>query len=322
MNELAVNDKIKLVVDDENKLLLRGDKNSSTTCVAIEAFFKYDNQIYKKYIPFYFGSYYQNMECWIEIEEEIVLKFEDLNYAEDIRKNIIDFYNISDPIIVKKWINKQKSKLRGKNDKTSKFLRKLLNNPDKGVTYKNSYQSQGLVRSLRQKGYCILTYLENGTTYNMLIPGFMMEGKESETISPEARKRILKYYNYTDALSGNKYQKYDLIVEHKFPEVRWGNKKAENNDNLTDEQIKEKFQVFTKQNNLIKESACKKCRKYRIRQYPLNINFFYEGTEEWELEIEDGIEAELGCEGCGWYDTIKWKNALQKILEKGVENNE
>ena len=45
----------------------------------------------------------------------------------------------------------------------------------------------------------------------------------------------------------------------------------------------------------------------------MGINFFYKGTEDWPEGVpRKGIEAEKGCEGCGWYDTAKWREELNK----------
>ena len=47
----------------------------------------------------------------------------------------------------------------------------------------------------------------------------------------------------------------------------------------------------------------------------MGINFFYKGTEDWPEGVpRKGIEAEKGCEGCGWYDTAKWREELNKKL--------
>ena len=48
----------------------------------------------------------------------------------------------------------------------------------------------------------------------------------------------------------------------------------------------------------------------------MGINFFYNGgTEDWPKEVpRKGIEAEKGCEGCGWYDIAKWREELNKKL--------
>ena len=43
------------------------------------------------------------------------------------------------------------------------------------------------------------------------------------------------------------------------------------------------------------------------------IKFWYKGTEDWPAGVpRKGIEAEKGCEGCGWYDVEKWRDALNK----------
>ena len=49
----------------------------------------------------------------------------------------------------------------------------------------------------------------------------------------------------------------------------------------------------------------------------MGINFFYKGDENWPKGVpRRGIEAEKGCVGCGWYDVAKWKEELNKELQK------
>ena len=49
----------------------------------------------------------------------------------------------------------------------------------------------------------------------------------------------------------------------------------------------------------------------------MGINFFYEGDENWPEDVpEEGEAAEEGCVGCGWYDVAKWKEELNKKLQK------
>ena len=46
----------------------------------------------------------------------------------------------------------------------------------------------------------------------------------------------------------------------------------------------------------------------------MGINFFYKGDENWPKGVpRKGIEAEKGCEGCGWYDVAEWKKALNRL---------
>jgi hypothetical protein len=49
---------------------------------------------------------------------------------------------------------------------------------------------------------------------------------------------------------------------------------------------------------------CGKCKKESIRPPFFGINFWYAGDGNY-----------VGtCEGCGWYDGVKWKEELNKKL--------
>ena len=169
---------------------------------------------------------------------------------------------------------------------------------------------QKQVQALRDKGLCIMTESENGKTYLRLVEGIETYGFESEKIPKEIRDRALKLYGNIDALSGKKLPDSRLIIEHRFPEERWKDRPAEDNINMSDEDIKKKFQLLTAQYNLVKREACKKCARYGKRQSPFGITYFYEGDEEWSCDTEFGQDAEDGCIGCGWYDVATWKKCL------------
>lgn len=76
-------------------------------------------------------------------------------------------------------------------------------------------------------------------------------------------KRIMAYYNYTDAIEQRKRLPHELIVDHRFPMERYGELEDENPDDMTNEQIQKKFQLLKKDDsgnhNLLKSRACEKC---------------------------------------------------------------
>mgnify|MGYP002638002316 FL=1 len=102
------------------------------------------------------------------------------------------------------------------------------------------------------------------------------------------------------------------MPDHKFPEIRWDKSTKEDNLNLTDEEIKNKFQLLTNQRNLQKREVCRKCFQSNLRGKIFGINFFYKGNEKWEFKEKVSKSAEKGCEGCGWYDISEWRNSLNK----------
>jgi hypothetical protein len=84
---------------------------------------------------------------------------------------------------------------------------------------------------------------------------------------------------------------------------------------MTDEAIKEKFQLLTNQHNEEKREACRKCRLKGKRPYPFGVKYYYHGSENWEGE-QQGKAAEEGCKGCCWYDFAEWRKQVNKALEE------
>lgn len=110
----------------------------------------------------------------------------------------------------------------------------------------------------------------------------------------------------------------NLLPDHKFSEIRWDkDTKDVNADDMTDEEIKAKFQLLSNQRNEQKREACRRCVLSGKRQCPFGIKYFYKGDEDWDPNIpQKGKEAEAGCVGCGWYDIEKWRQELNKQLEE------
>lgn len=181
------------------------------------------------------------------------------------------------------------------------------------------------IQDLKEMGYTIATntnmYCPNckkKTTHLLLIPlDRNAEGNGYETWSPKLRKRIIKVLKSYDAYAAQ-YRGNGLLPDHKFSEVRWDkNTKTINPDDMTDEQIKDKFQLLTNQINQKKREACRTCLLTKERQCPFGINYFYEGNRHWDSSIpERGKGAERGCIGCGWYDIEKWRQELNNQLRK------
>lgn len=136
-------------------------------------------------------------------------------------------------------------------------------------------------------------------------------------IPPKLIKRVLEAYDYTDAMEERKRQKHKLVVDHRVPMERWASPEGQNNSDMSEEEIYQKFQLLKKDeggnHNLLKSRSCERCIKTGMRGYPFGIKYWYEGNEEWDKTIspKDG----KGCIGCGWYDIQEWRNSLNKLLE-------
>lgn len=181
------------------------------------------------------------------------------------------------------------------------------------------------VQDLKEFGYTIATDTKRicprcrkKTTHLILIPlPRNAQGNGYETWSPKLRQRILKALKHYDAYEG-KTGSGSLLPDHKFSEIRWDkDTKDVNADDMTDEEIKAKFQLLSNQRNEQKREACRRCFLSGKRQCPFGIKYFYKGDEDWDPNIpQKGKEAEAGCVGCGWYDIEKWRQELNKQLKE------
>lgn len=135
-----------------------------------------------------------------------------------------------------------------------------------------------------------------------------------EKFSRKLRKRILETLDYYDVYE----ERYNdnVLPDHKFSEIRWDENTAEENpEDMSEDEIKSKFQLMTNQRNEQKREACRKCFQTDKRGYPYGIPFYYKGDENWDDTIpKTGKGAEKGCDGCGWYDLAKWKEELIKKI--------
>ena len=94
-------------------------------------------------------------------------------------------------------------------------------------------------------------------------------------------------------------------IDHKTPWTRLGGQDIDARK-MSDAQIKNHFQLLTREHNLLKDRACDSCKKTNLRPPFLGIPFWYEGNSSY-----NGT-----CEGCGWYDGAKWREEISKKIKK------
>ena len=186
------------------------------------------------------------------------------------------------------------------------------------------------IQGLKEAGYTISTntnmyckHCKKNTTHLMLlhIPRVELAGNGYETWSAGLRKRIINVLGGVDAYENVAYR--NVLPDHKFSEIRWDDDtKAENPDNMTDEEIKSKFQLLTNQRNQQKREVCRKCYQTGERGTIFGIDYFYKGTDKWDDSIpRKGKKAEEGCIGCPWYDIQTWRTELNKKINNDEGNN-
>ncbi len=157
------------------------------------------------------------------------------------------------------------------------------------------------------KTHLILLPIERGST----------DGNGYESWSPALRKRIIRVLGGIDVYEGT--VSAHVLPDHKFSEIRWDeNTKAENPEDMTDDEIRAKFQLLTNQRNQQKREVCRTCFQTGKRGIIYGIPYFYQGDENWDAAIpKKGKDAEKGCVGCPWYDIQAWKDHL---VNKRYEN--
>jgi hypothetical protein len=178
------------------------------------------------------------------------------------------------------------------------------------------------IQDLKEFGYTLSTNIKhycptcnkNNTHYLLLpIERCGNSGNGYETWSPALRKRIIKLLGSIDVFEN--VVSPHCLPDHKFSEIRWDDDtKGVNSDNMTDDEIRQKFQLLTNQRNQQKREVCRTCFQTGKRGTIFGIPYFYEGTEDWDSTIPPkGKEAERGCIGCAWYDIAKWRQSLKKL---------
>ena len=189
---------------------------------------------------------------------------------------------------------------------------------------------QGLQRGTKSRpGLVIETSIEKCSDCNRTIScdrwtGEYKVSNPASGLSSALQDRIFTYYDYIDSIEQRKRPAHELIIDHRFPMERWGGAEEHNSISMTDDEIRDKFQLLKKDSsgnhNLLKSRACERCITTGKRGYPMGIKFYYEGNENWNNEYPiSGPDAEKGCVGCGWYDIGMWRKALNEyILNKEI----
>ncbi len=127
-------------------------------------------------------------------------------------------------------------------------------------------------------------------------------------IPTQVAKRAKILYGCVDEYTLRVEPANQLEIDHRIPQIRWSTNE-DDNTNLNDAQIKEKFMLLTRENNLLKSRFCEDCTKTgkRAKGYK-SIEFWYKGNEDYNDTI--------GCEGCFWHNPAKWREELNKKIKK------
>lgn len=182
-------------------------------------------------------------------------------------------------------------------------------------------QAAARIKNLKERGYFIATKkimcpnCGSSQFHDILIRlnRHSANINNRNTISVSLRKRIKEVLPLKDACFDTPQKKSELVIDHKFPSTRWINGETQNNNEMTDDEIRNKFQLLTNQTNLQKERYCKRCMSEGIRGDFFGIKWYSEGDETWQ-----GVNNadENGCKGCPWYDLNDWKEKFNEKLRE------
>ncbi len=181
--------------------------------------------------------------------------------------------------------------------------------------YSNSSQPAATFRELKKLGYRFEELSPNRwgkylycprchagrTHYKLLSPEPEFSVRSRYVIPPQTRKRIVELFDNRDAITGATITSV-AEIDHKTPWTRL--EKDFDTSTLSDDGIREHFQLLTREHNLLKDRMCAKCKETNCRPPFLEIAYWYAGDEHY-----------LGtCEGCGWYDSKRWREAVKEML--------
>jgi hypothetical protein len=178
---------------------------------------------------------------------------------------------------------------------------------------------QRRIQDIKEKGYTIASKRNGRKAERLLLP--IPRGAETgyEVFSSTFRNRAIKVLNSINIYELSSANKHGLLPDHKFPEIRWDKEtREENPDDMSEDEIRQKFQLLDNQRNQQKREVCRKCFQTGERGKLFGLDYFYEGTTKWDESIPKiGKDAEKGCVGCGWYDIEKWRNSLNELIKDG-----
>ena len=139
----------------------------------------------------------------------------------------------------------------------------------------------------------------------------LVETKARSGLPNNIAKRVKALYHNEEAVFLRELNDRELEVDHKFPQIR-RNKNEENNLNLSDQQLKDKFILLSRSNNLLKSRQCEKCFQTWKRGSCLWVKFRYKGKEQRDININK--HDERWCEWCFRYDPYEWRKKLNEKL--------
>ena len=253
---------------------------------------------------------------------------------EDVTSWVEECYIELDPGKNGVWQNSQRQFWENKQAFDTQAVFDALNGTDVmtkwqcrkcGPVPKANPQAGARIKRLRQDGYYIATMKMDCPTcgkktfFDLLVrlPRKAADNEKRFSLSVGLQNRIKTVLPLKDVCFDDPKPPSESYIDHKFPSSRWVNGETVNETTMSDDEIRDKFQLLTNQTNQQKERYCKRCVTTGIRGDFFGIQWFYEGDEHWRGNSKAD---ENGCKGCCWYDLAEWKKKFNEYMNnKGKE---
>jgi hypothetical protein len=243
--------------------------------------------------------------------------------SKDACELIEHFHSQLDFLMRENWKKEALKKWDDQKTQTYKVFEALLSGEWEcrvcGPVPKVNPQAASRIRDIKKKGFIIASKriscgeCNKTQMHDLLImaslPDAIANPELRKPIPVELVKRIIKILGHKECVFDQVRTKTELIIDHKFPSQRWLEPESANNSSMSDDEIKEKFQLLSNQTNMLKSRECDKCVKKGVRGQFMGIRWYYTGDEFWAKDFADPD----GCKGCPWYDVHQWK---LKLIEK------
>jgi rubrerythrin len=249
------------------------------------------------------------------------LDLTDKEFDELLEEN----YQLLEPANTQQWIVESDARWKNKNTETYKVLAALYTGEWEcrtcGIGRIND-QPPARIKVLKVMGYIICSRRRNCPTCDkktmhdilLMLPPIesrFEHGNElRKPMSDILKKRIKKLFGNREVCFNIVRGDIELLIDHKFPSQRWNAPESDNPNDMSDEEIRSKFQLLSNQTNMWKSRYCDACVKTGKRGDFMGLNWYYAGNENWQGASPHD---ENGCKGCPWYDLELWK---AKLAEK------
>lgn len=248
---------------------------------------------------------------------------------DEFDNSLEENYGLLHPNNRTEWINQSNAQWADKNSATYKVLAALYSGNWEcrvcGPVPQVNPQPAARLRDIKKKGYIIgsrrrqCTNCNQKTMHDILVMLPNIESKFEhgnelrKPMSDILKKRIKTILGNKEVCFNIVRSDVELLIDHKFPSQRWNQPETDNPNDMSEEDIRGKFQLLSNQTNMWKSRYCDTCVKTGKRGDYMGLKWYYQGDENWQGETPYD---EKGCVGCPWYDLEIWKHKLLEATKK------